>query len=163
MPASSPRSKLRSCGSCGSCLGAAVIALLLVLAIPISVVLVNDSAARDVEKELLALPVPEGAEVVESTSQAGKIVGNGNGMQYIGALLVRSDLGIGAVSGHYATVSEDIDLDVAVVASAGIERQGFHGADGFLSRPRSGDDLYVVYAFGNGPGSFFEEWDLRGH
>lgn len=160
MPASSPRSKLRSCGSC---LGAAVIVLLLVLALPISVTLVNDAAARDVEKELLALPVPEGAEVVESTSQAGKIVGSGNGMQCIGALLVRSDEGIGAVSGQYATVSEHIDLDVAVVASAGIERQGFHGADGFLSQPRPGGDLYVVYAFGEGPGAFFESLDPRGH
>ncbi|AXK46520.1 hypothetical protein [Brachybacterium saurashtrense] len=139
-----------------------MIALLLLLALPISVPLVNDAAARDIEKELLALPVPKGAEVVESTSQAGKIVGNGNGMQYIGALLVRSDRGIGAVSGHYATVSEDIALGVAVVASAGIERQGFHGADGFLSRPRSGDDLYVAYAFGEGPGAFFESLDLRG-
>lgn len=149
--------------SCGSCLGAAVLVLLVLLAVPVSVTLVNDGAARDIETQLLDLPAPEGGEVAESMSQAGRMVGNGNGMQYVGALLVRSDRGIGAVSGHYATVSEGIDLDVTVVTSAGIESQGFHGADGFLAHPGPGDDLYVVYAFGDGPGGFFESVDLRGH
>lgn len=140
-----------------------MLVLLVLLAAPVSVTLVNDGAARDIDKQLLALPAPKGGGVVESLSQAGKVAGNGNGMQYVGALLVRSDRGIGAVSGHYATVSEDIDLDVTVVSSAGIESQGFHGANGFLGHPRPDGDLYVVYAFGDGPGGFFESVDLRGH
>lgn len=140
-----------------------MLVLLLLLAVPVSVTLVNDAGARDLEKQLLSLPAPEDGEVVESLSQAGKVAGNGNGMQYVGALLVRSDRGIGAVSGHYATVSEGIDLDVTVVTSAGIASQGLHGADDFLSHPRPGGDLYVVYAFGDGPGGFFESVDLRGH
>ena len=160
MPASPARPAR---GSCLIALGVVTLVLLALLAIPVTVTRVNDAAARDVEEQLLALPTPEGGEVVESMARAGKVVGNGNGMQYVGALLVRSDRGIGAVSGHYATASEDIDLDVTVVTSAGIESQGFHGADGFLGQPRPGGDRYVVYAFGDGPGGFFEGADLRGH
>lgn len=140
-----------------------VAAGILLLAVPISVPMVNDAAARRVEQTLLALPVPEGAQVVDSSAQAGKLVGNGNGMQYVGALLVRSEGGIGSLSGHYTAAAAEAGLDVTVVASSRIESQGMHGADGFLRSPSEEPDLYVVYAFGDGPGGFFEGLDLRGH
>ena len=46
------------------------------------------------EKELCETPLPEKTELIESISRAGKLTGNGNGMQYFGAILIRSDLSL---------------------------------------------------------------------
>lgn len=52
----------------------------------------NDLIARAFEKELLSCPLPPATQIIESTSVAGKMIGNGNGMQWFGILLVKSDL-----------------------------------------------------------------------
>ena len=62
------------------CLG---IVLCFIMSIPI----VNDYCAYMVEKELCATPLPENTQLIDSVSKAGKLTGNGNGMQYLGAIL----------------------------------------------------------------------------
>ena len=49
----------------------------------ISIPLINNHTAYKVEKTLCEIPLPEGTELIESLSQAGKLTGNGNGMQYL--------------------------------------------------------------------------------
>lgn len=70
-----------------------VIAVSAVLTVGIcaSVPAVNDMYAREVARELAAVPLPEGTELIEKTSAAGKFFGNGNGMQYFGAVLLKAD------------------------------------------------------------------------
>ena len=58
----------------------------------ISIPLLNNYTAYKVERALCEIPLPEEAELIEPLSQAGKLTGNGNGMQYFGAILIRSDL-----------------------------------------------------------------------
>ena len=60
----------------------------------ISIPLINNHTAYKVEKTLCEIPLPEETELIESLSQAGKLTGNGNGMQYFGAILIRSDLSL---------------------------------------------------------------------
>ena len=60
----------------------------------ISIPLINNHAAYKVEKALCEIPLPEETELIESLSQAGKLTGNGNGMQYFGAILIRSELSL---------------------------------------------------------------------
>ena len=60
----------------------------------ISIPLINNHTAYKVEKELCETPLPEKTELIESISRAGKLTGNGNGMQYFGAILIRSDLSL---------------------------------------------------------------------
>ena len=68
-----------------------VLALLLML-IPLSIPLVNNGWAAQVKNRLIETPLPENAQCIDSLSCAGKLTGNGNGMQYLGAILIRSEL-----------------------------------------------------------------------
>ena len=60
----------------------------------ISLPLINNHTAYKVEKALCEIPLPEETELIESLSLAGKLTGNGNGMQYFGAILIRSELSL---------------------------------------------------------------------
>ena len=72
-----------------------VVALLIALspvAAYLGIVCVNNGIAGHVERELKNYPLPEKTIFMDSVSIAGKLVGNGNGMQYMGSILVVSDL-----------------------------------------------------------------------
>ena len=133
--------------------------VLIIAGFAVSVPVVNDAAARDVETELLSLPLPAGTERIDSTAQAGKLVGNGNGMQYLGALLIRSDRSLEQLRSYYRGYD---DPAIAVIPTTGTEIGEFHGASGFLTRPGE-PGTFVVYAWGRGPGWFYEDFDVRGH
>lgn len=45
----------------------------------------NNISAKGIIKDILSLPLPEKTDVAEEFSQAGKLAGNGNGMQFFGA------------------------------------------------------------------------------
>ena len=68
----------------------------------ISIPLINNHTAYKVEKELCETPLPEKTELIESISRAGKLTGNGNGMQYFGAILIRSDLSLEELDAYYS-------------------------------------------------------------
>ena len=68
----------------------------------ISIPLINNHTAYKVEKTLCEIPLPEETELIESLSQAGKLTGNGNGMQYFGAILIRSDLSLEELDAYYS-------------------------------------------------------------
>ena len=52
----------------------------------------NDEIAQKLEKWLLSTDLPDNTEIIDSISISGKLVGNGNGMQYFGAILIKTDL-----------------------------------------------------------------------
>ena len=68
----------------------------------ISIPLINNHTAYKVEKKLCETPLPEKTELIESISRAGKLTGNGNGMQYFGAILIRSDLSLEELDAYYS-------------------------------------------------------------
>ena len=68
----------------------------------ISLPLINNHTAYKVEKALCEIPLPEETELIESLSQAGKLTGNGNGMQYFGAILIRSELSLEELDAYYS-------------------------------------------------------------
>ena len=68
----------------------------------ISIPLINNYTAYKVERVLCDIPLPEEAELIESLSQAGKLTGNGNGMQYFGAILIRSELSLEELDVYYS-------------------------------------------------------------
>lgn len=72
----------------------------------ISVMFVNDIIANKPEKELLNFILPEKTQLVESNSVAGKLYGNGNGMQYIGQLLVTTELTEEEIYAYYSALDE---------------------------------------------------------
>ena len=68
----------------------------------ISIPLINNHTAYKVEKELCETPLPEKTELIESISRAGKLTGNGNGMQYFGAILIQSELSLKELDDYYS-------------------------------------------------------------
>ena len=68
----------------------------------ISIPLINNYTAYKVERVLCDISLPEEAELIESLSQAGKLTGNGNGMQYFGAILIRSELSLEELDAYYS-------------------------------------------------------------
>ena len=132
--------------------------IILVVGIPVSIHLVNNYSAYAVEKQLCALALPPQTERVESLSQAGKFVGNGNGMQYFGAILIRSELSMDELLIHYQTA-----LPGAVVKAQTTQQIECieHGTIQF-DTPIRGDGYYIVYFFGSGIKPF-SQLDIRGH
>ena len=53
---------------------------------------VNNIIAGNLERQLRDCPLPPDTRLVDSASIAGRLYGNGNGMQWHGYLLVESDL-----------------------------------------------------------------------
>ncbi len=93
------------------------IALIVVLVLFLSpfllyggIVIGNDMVANQVEKDLTSCPLPAESVLVDSLSAAGKFVGNGNGMQYIGAILIISDLSKEDILKHYQNKFEYIEV-----------------------------------------------------
>ena len=132
---------------------------ILLLFFSVGVPIINNAIALKVENQLKKLPLPPDTELVESTSVAAKIVGNGNGMQYFGAILIKSDLHLNELQTHY----EEYDCDVQIQLSPKI---GWANSRGPSFRHEDYDDTYfIVYRWGDAP-----EWlqalldtDLRGH
>ena len=121
---------------------------------------VNDAAAQEIETRLDDVPLPAGSERLDSLSVAAKLSGNGNGVQYLGALLIRSDQNLDDIQAYYDAQPGVDDLTVSVTTSAGLG--GLHRTPGFLGDV--GDpDTFIVFAWGDGPGGLFEDSDLRGH
>ncbi len=132
--------------------------IVLIAGMLVSIPVVNNYSAYAVEKQLCALALPAQTERVESLSQAGKFVGNGNGMQYFGAILIQSELSLDELLIHYQTA-----LPGAVVNQQTTQQIECieHGTVSF-DTAINGDDYYIVYYFGSGIEPF-SELDIRGH
>ena len=108
------------------------VALPIMAALPIlfyvAIVMVNNAIANDIEKALKDYALPAETAVVKSVSAARKLTGSGNGMQYMGALLVSSNLAEQELKAHYAEfafvevkpqTSYELEFDTATVSFGG--------------------------------------------
>ena len=127
----------------------------------ISIPLINNYTAYKVERALCEIPLPEEAELIESLSQAGKLTGNGNGMQYFGAILIRSDLSLEELDAYYSRYRSN-EWECLVETQEGQHIEVIdHGTLQFLEEIK-GNCYYIVYSLGSG-NSLLEELDIRGH
>ena len=76
----------------------------------IGVVIANNCVAMTIENDLVKYQLPTDTELVDSVSIAGKIVGNGNGMQHMGAILVISDLSEDELKDYYLSEFDYIEV-----------------------------------------------------
>lgn len=76
----------------------------------ISIIIINNIIAYKVGKELRTYTLPTQTVLVDSMSAAGKLIGSGNGMQYMGAILVTSDLSEKEILEHYKKAFEYIEV-----------------------------------------------------
>lgn len=137
----------------------ATVAILFLLPIVLNIVVmsVNNAYAVMAEKELKQLPLPEDTVYVESFSKAGKLSGNGNGMQYYGAMLITSELSLEQLKEYY---SQYDDCYVYEQNTAKIEE--LHGSLYFRADPIP-NNACRVELWGDSPSWFFTDFDIRGH
>lgn len=127
----------------------------------ISLPLINNHTAYKVEKALCEIPLPEETELIESLSQAAKLTGNGNGMQYFGAILIRSELSLEELDAYYSDYRRnEWEYLVEIQKGQSIEVIDHGGLQ--FSKEIKGSGYYIVYSWGSGD-SLLQELDMRGH
>ena len=127
----------------------AVLVCFVAVFIPLS----NDRAAENIAKQLES-SVPADTVIIESVSKAGKLTGNGNGMQYFGAVLIKGDLTADELSDFYsdAIVKKQTSQKIEVIEHVSLS----------FETVIDGDNYYVVYKFGDSSLPF-ANLDIRGH
>ena len=138
-----------------------ILAAVVLIGSVISIPLINNHTAYKVEKALCEIPLPEETELIESLSQAGKLTGNGNGMQYFGAILIRSDLSLEELDAYYSRYRSN-EWECLVKIQEGQSIEGIdHGTLQFAEEIKD-RGYYIVYSWGSG-NSLLDELDIRGH
>lgn len=141
-------------------MGMTLVALFIVLVV--AAPFVNNYSASKIEKKLLVLPLPEKTEYIESISKAGKMTGNGNGMQFLGAMLVESELTLEELEVYYATYRENQWDCIVEVQESLILEFVEHGTLSFTTELSPDKGYFVIYSWGNGIEPF-EMLDIRGN
>lgn len=136
------------------CLG---IVLCFIMSIPI----VNDYCAYTVGKKLCATPLPESTELVDSLSKAGKLTGNGNGIQYFSAILIQSELTLEQLEDFYSNYREN-GWEYLVAVQTNCDLSFIELEQLRFSQDVKTDGYYIVYTWGQGI-ELFEILDIRGH
>ncbi len=145
-----------------------IVLLLLPLVFDIAIMLTNTIIADRVETQLLEIDLPEKTQLADSMSTAQRLYGNGNGMQYIGQLLVTTELTEEELRGYFNCINEEIlvkKLDSPVISEY-IPKLEFKNFD-------SSKNNYMIELVKHNPGTFKDysesffwkilDWDIRGH
>ena len=127
----------------------------------ISISFINNNIAYKVEKELCETPLPEKTELIESISRAGKLTGNGNGMQYFGAILIRSDLSLEELDAYYSGYRSN-EWECLVETQEGQSIEVIDHETLQFSEEIKDSGYYILYSWGSG-NSLLEQLDIRGH
>ena len=93
-----------------------VTVLLVLIASYSSIVIANNIVAKNLEQDLLDCAIPVEIHIIDSVSIAKKTSGNGNGMQWHGALLVKSELTKDELTAYYENLITDDNLCISVSA-----------------------------------------------
>lgn len=142
----------------GICLILSIFFILIFIISPIF----NDHTAKNTADELAALPLPDHTELIESIYQTGKLVGNGNGIQYFGAILIQSGLSLEELQEYYKAYAKH-DWECVVEKQAGAEITFIEHESLAFQTKMEGDNYYIVYSWGSSSNSIFQELDIRGH
>ena len=127
----------------------------------ISISFINNNIAYKVEKELCETPLPEKTELIESISRAGKLTGNGNGMQYFGAILIQSELSLEELDAYYSGYRSN-EWECLVETQEGQSIEVIDHETLQFSEEIKDSGYYILYSWGSG-NSLLEELDIRGH
>ena len=151
----------------GIIIGIIILFILLIIGLPLYIVLMNNEIANRTTEELANIQLPENTQMVDTISIAGKVSGNGNGMQYFGAVLLKTNLSEEELDTYYQQyrgnsskflIKKQETEKIEVIDKSGYYFQTFNEEDK--------EKYYILYSYGSADGIFLEdllELDLRGH
>lgn len=127
----------------------------------------NDHIASEIEHTLLETPLPENTEVIESVNVAGKLTGNGNGMNFFGGMLIKTELTEDELEQFYSEIRE-YGFEYLIVNQNSDKISVIeHGDYNFesLKNVTDFDRFYLIYTWGSDNSALknFGNFDLRGH
>lgn len=134
--------------------------ILLLIFIPI----INDFTAFNVKNSLKNTTLPPKTALFDSISFAGKSSGNGNGMDYFGAILIKSQLTLEELQEHYLPYKKNNWSYI-------VEQQTSKRIEPLVNTLTTFKNLedvsdfshfFIVYSWGNS-NFILADFDLRGH
>ena len=134
-----------------------VLFLVFLLSIPV----VNNGTAKKTAEKIKNTDIPKTSEYVESFSAAGKLVGNGNGMQYFGGILIKSELSLEELKIYYSQFAQN-EWEYIVQNQAGRNVTVIEHGNLTLNTDIETDNYFIVYSWGDND-TVFDELDIRGH
>lgn len=138
-----------------------IILLILIFLLIIFIPITNNLIANGIESEIKNIPLPQDTEIIDSISIAGKLTGNGNGMQYFGAILIKSNLDIIELENYYKSYRKnEWSLNIKKQDTTHIDVID-HGEYSFSSRG-SLDNCYIIYSWESNKLDILS-LDIRGH
>lgn len=142
-------------------IGIAVVAVALVILLALTPA-INDKSAESVRDTLEDTPLPPDTELIDTVAKAGKLTGNGNGMQFFGAILIESSRSLDELESFYSNYRQN-EWEYLVERQEGQAiRQIEHGNLAFTAELAPTENYYIVYSWGNGVEPF-AYLDIRGH
>lgn len=138
-----------------------ILAAVVLIGSVISIPLINNHTAYKVEKALCEILLPEETELIESLSQAGKLTGNGNGMQYFGAIIIKSELSLEELETYYSDYRSN-EWEYLVEIQEGQSIKVIEHKALQFSEEIEDSGYYIVYSWGSG-NSLLKELDIRAH
>ncbi len=121
---------------------------------------VNDYCAYSVLRELKGVPLPEKTVMIDSTYAVGKLIGSGNGVQYLGAMLIESKLSYDELKNYYNKYGKN---KLYFFKKDDVEYTFNRNGDNLtFEKYANNSNYYIVYKWGEGI-AFFEFFDIRGH
>lgn len=144
-----------------------ILLVLLFIVLPLYITLVNNIIAINTRRTLEKIDVPEKSNIVDSVDIAGKLSGNGNGMQYFGAILLESDLSEAELTEYYRKYRKDEwSFLISKQSSSRISVVDQYGYSFKNYDESKKDKYYIIYSWGSSKNVFLSDildLDIRGH
>ena len=131
------------------------------IAVPFVISGTNDKAAQNIVTEIKSIPLPENTSIVDEVSAAGKLSGNGEGMQYFGAVLLKSELSLEDLQAYYGKYAQSKYSNIVACQEDKRIKVVEHKELNFNTEIDKDNDYYIVYTWGDND-SIASELDLRG-
>lgn len=140
-----------------------ILIIFIIFGIPLYIKIANDIIAKKVEIGIKNTKLPDKTEIIDSISIAGKLVGNGNGMQYFGAILIKTELSEFELNQHYKQYrNKKLEYNIRKQTSDKIEviELGSYKFKKFKDNEK--EKYYIIYSWGSNKNELLN-LDIRGH
>lgn len=137
----------------------AAVLLVLGLALPV----VNNAAAMRLAREMEALPLPDGASLVDTTSLSGRLTNKTGSVQYFAAMLIKSECSIEELRAHYAQYGTSLTATYRVEPQSGTEITVLDGVKLSFRKGVERARGYIVYTLrtGGNAAQWWLDMDVR--
>lgn len=138
----------------------AVVLLVMGLAVPIA----NNASAMRIAREMEAFLLPDGAQLIDTTSSSGRFTNKAGSVQYFAALLIESDRPIEELRAHYAQYGTGLTATYLVEPQQGQEITVLDDVKLSFSKEAGGErDCYIVYTLrtGGNAAQWWLDMDVR--